>query len=50
MDYDLAEAVADGQAEADILCAEDRAELEEYKCIQANELIKRKLKICKKSE
>ena len=44
-DYALAEAVADGQAEADILCAEDRAELEEYKCIQANELERRKQKI-----
>ena len=41
-DYALAEAVADGQAEADILCAEDRAELEEYKRIQANELERRK--------
>ena len=44
-DYALAEAVADGQAEADILCAEDRAELEEYKRIQANELERRKRKI-----
>ena len=44
-DYALAEAVADGQAEADILCANDRAELEEYKRLQANELEKRKLKI-----
>ena len=48
-DYALAEAVADGQAEADILCAEDRAELEEYKRIQANELEKRKLKIQEKA-
>ena len=45
-DYALAEAVADSQAEADILCADDRAELEEYKRIQANELEKRKSKIC----
>ena len=37
--------MADGQAEADILCADDRAELEEYKRIQANELEKRKSKI-----
>ena len=44
-DYTLAEAVADGQAEADILCADDRAELEEYKRIQANELERRKSKI-----
>ena len=44
-DYALAEAVADGQAEADILCAEDRAELEEYKRIQTNELERRKQKI-----
>ena len=44
-DYALAEAVADGQAEADILCAADRAELEEYKRIQANELERRKSKI-----
>ena len=44
-DYALAEAVADGQAEADILCATDRAELEEYKRIQSNELERRKLEI-----
>ena len=44
-DYALAEAVADGQAEADILCADDRAELEEYKWIQAKELERRKSKI-----
>ena len=49
-DYTLAEAVADSQAEADILCAEDRAELEEYKRIQENELEKRKRKIRKKAE
>ena len=49
-DYALAEAVADGQAEADILCAEDQAELEEYKQIQAKELEKRKLKIREKAE
>ena len=49
-DYALAEAVADGQAEADILCAEDRAELEEYKRIQASELEKRKLKIREKMD
>ena len=49
-DYALAEAVADGQAEADILCAEDRAELEEYKCLQANELERRKLKIREKMD
>ena len=49
-DYALAEAVADGQAEADILCAEDRAELEEYKRIQADELEKRKLKIHDKAD
>ena len=41
-DYALAEAVADGQADADILCAEDRAELDEYKRIQAKELERRK--------
>ena len=34
MDYALAEAVADGQAEADILCAEDRAELEVLRSIK----------------
>ena len=45
MDYALAEAVADGQAEADILCAEDCAELEEYKRIQSKELERRKQKI-----
>ena len=39
------EAVADGQAEADILCAEDCAELEEYKRIQSKELERRKQKI-----
>ena len=44
-DYALAEAVADGQAEADILCAEDRAELAEYKRLQAKELERRKAKI-----
>ena len=49
-DYALAEAVADGQAEADILCATDRAELEEYKRIQSNELERRKLEIRKKAE
>ena len=47
-DYALAKAVADGQAEADILCAEDCAELEEYKRIQVNELERRKLTIHKK--
>ena len=49
-DYALAEAVADGQAEADILCANDRAELEEYKRIQANELVRRKLAIREKAD
>ena len=49
-DYALAEAVADGQAEADILCATDRAELEEYKRLQANELEKRKSKIREKAD
>ena len=49
-DYALAEAVADGQAEADILCATDRAELAEYKRLQANELEKRKLKIREDAE
>ena len=49
-DYALAEAVADGQANADILCANDRAELEEYKHLQANELERRKLKIRKKAD
>ena len=49
-DYALAEAEADGHAEADILCADDCAELEEYKCLQANELEKRKLKIREKAE
>lgn len=49
-DYTLAEAVADGQAEVDILCAEDWAELAEYKQIQANELAKRKQKICEKAD
>ena len=49
-DYALAEAVADGQAKADILCADDRAELEEYKRIQVDQLERRKLKICKKAE
>ena len=49
-DYALAEAVADGQAEADILCAEDRAELEEFKRIQAKELERRKQKIRDKAD
>ena len=49
-DYALAEAVADGQAEADILCATDRDELEEYKRIQANELERRKSKIRDKAD
>ena len=49
-DYALAEAVADGQAEADILCADDRAELEEYKRIQVDQLERRKLKIREKAE
>ena len=49
-DYALAEAVADGQADADILCANDRAELEEYKRLQADELERRKLKIREKAD
>ena len=49
-DYALAEAEADGHAEADILCADDCAELEEYKRIQSNELERRKLEIRKKAE
>ena len=49
-DYALAEAVADSQADADILCANDRAELEEYKRLQANELERRKLKIREKAD
>ena len=49
-DYALAEAVADGQAEADILCAEDRAELEEYKRIQVKELERRKQTIRDKAD
>ena len=49
-DYALAEAVADGQADAEILCAEDRTELEEYKRIQANELERRKRQICDRAD
>ena len=37
--------MADGQAEVDILCAEDHAELEEYKHIQKDELERKKEKI-----
>ena len=48
-DYALAEAVADGQAEVDILCAEDHAELEEYKHIQKDELERKKEKIRKQT-
>ena len=44
-DYALAEAVADSQAEADILCAEDRADLAEYKHLRAVELERWKAKI-----
>ena len=49
-DYALAEVVADGQADADILCTNDRAELEEYKRLQVNELERKKLKIREKAE
>ena len=49
-DYALAEAVAEGHAEADILCATDREELESYKRVQANELERRKSKIRENAE
>lgn len=36
--YTEVEAVAGGQVNTDILCAEDRADITEYKCLQAEEL------------